>query len=105
MSALRAWAELVENVNGRTCIGQRGVRDPDGPCEEFTATGYDGTGTCRSDGHYLCVECHHLSPEAPRFVEYGRDGRGDRLRLYWHRPGGPIARALESNGEPHGEKR
>lgn len=86
MSApLLAWAELVESVNGRTSLGRVGVRDPDGPCEEFDGAGYDGSGRCQSDGHYLCVECSHLSPDAARFQEYGRDGRRDRLLLFWRR--------------------
>lgn len=84
--SLLAWHELTENVNGRTVLGQAGVRDPDGACEEFDGAGYDGSGSCSSDGHYLCAECSHLSPTAPRFEEYGRDGRADRLRLYWSRP-------------------
>lgn len=100
MSAIFDWHVLTESVNGRSVLGQVGVRDPDGVCEEFTATGYDGTGTCHSDGHYLCVECHHLSPEAPRFEEYGRDGRRDRLRLYWHRPGGPIQSTRSGGAKP-----
>lgn len=93
-----AWRELIASVNGVTYVGQRGVRDPEYPCEGFTATGYDGSGTCHSDGHYLCTECSELSPDAPRFVEYERDGRRDRLRLFWHRPGGPIDRPLPSIG-------
>lgn len=85
MSALHAWAELVANVNGRTVLGQVGVRDPDGVCEEFDGRRYDGSGGCHSDGHYLCIECSHLSPDAPRFHQ-DRDGRADRLRLFWKRP-------------------
>lgn len=84
--SLRAWNELLEAVNGRTSFGQVGVRDHDNPCEEFDGLGYDGTGGCKSDGHYLCKECSRLSPKAPRFEEYGRDGRRDRLRLYLARP-------------------
>lgn len=81
-----AWAELVANINGRTFLGQVGVRDPDGPCESFDGLGYDGRGQCMSDGHYLCVECSELSPEASRFEEnYGREGRRDRLLLFWRR--------------------
>ena len=76
-----AWHCLVENVNGRSVLGQAGVRDPDGPCEAFTATAYDGSGKCMSDGHYLCVECSELSPDAPRFFQYGVSGRLDRIRL------------------------
>ena len=49
--------------------------------------GYTGRGTCHSDGHYLCVECSELSPDAPRFHEHGRAGRADRLRLFWARTG------------------
>jgi hypothetical protein len=81
-----AWAELIENVNGRTFLGQIGVRDPDGLCEVFDGQGYDGRGKCMSDGHYLCVDCSLLSPEATRFEgNYGRDGRRDRLLLFWRR--------------------
>ncbi len=86
MSALLAWHELTENVNGRTVLGQAGVRDPEYICEDFNGAGYDGSGKCLSDGHYLCVECSELAPNAPRFEEFGRDGRRDRLRLYWRRP-------------------
>ena len=77
------WAALVAEVNGRSFLGQVGVRDPEGPCEVFDGRGYDGSGHCHSDGHYLCVECSHLAPDAPRFEEYGRDGRRDRLRLFF----------------------
>ena len=60
-----------------------GVRDPDYPCAEFDGKGYNGRGDCMSDGHYMCTECSELSPDAYRFTEHGRDGRADRLRLYW----------------------
>lgn len=82
------WAVLEAEVNGRTFVGMPGVRDPEGPCEAFDGRGYDGSGGCSSDGHYLCVECSQLAPDAPRFQEYGRDGRADRLRLFWSRRGG-----------------
>jgi hypothetical protein len=86
VSALAAWSALVDEVNGRTSLGQPGVRDPEGICEAFDGLGYDGSGTCKSDGHYMCAECSLLSPEASRFTE--RDGgRRDRLRLFWARPG------------------
>lgn len=84
--ALRAWQELVAGVNGRTLFGQVGVRDPDYPCEEYDGRGYDGSGQCLSDGHYECKNCSNLAPTAPRFEEYGREGRKDRLLLYWSRP-------------------
>lgn len=86
--ALLRWESLVRFVNDRPpLIGTVGVRDPEYPCELFDGKGYDGRGDCDSDGHYLCVECSLLSPESPRFTEYGRDGRRDRLRLYWRRKG------------------
>jgi len=73
-------------VNGeRGLLGVPGVRDPDGVCEGFDGEGYNGRGTCLSDGHYLCVECSELAPDAPRFQEPGRAGRVDRLRLFWAR--------------------
>ena len=78
-TAIRAWAELVESVNGRTLFGQAGVRDPEHPCAEFDPVenpdwlGLEvrapGDGTCDSDGHYLCGSCLHLS----------RRGKLDRL--------------------------
>lgn len=78
-----AFEVLRRQLNSEPPIfGTAGVRDPDGPCELFDANGYDGQVDCLSDGHYLCVECSHLSPDAPRFQEYGREGRGDRLRLF-----------------------
>lgn len=95
--SLRAWAELVANVNGRSFLGQVGVRDPDGPCEVFDGRGYDGSGKCMSDGHWLCAECSELSPEAPRFVEYGRAGRADRLRLFWSRPSATQAPGVDNS--------
>ena len=78
------WNELYAAVNGRTTLGQVGVRDPENPCEAFDGRDYDGTGRCASDGHYLCTECSHLAPDAPRFTQC-RDGRRDRLRLFWRR--------------------
>jgi hypothetical protein len=83
-TTLASWNELFHHVNGRTTLHQVGVRDPDNPCEDFDGAGYDGTGQCYSDGHYICTECSRLSPTAPRF-EQTRAGRGDRLRLYWAR--------------------
>lgn len=82
-----AWEVLRRHVNDEPpMLGTVGVRDPDDLCEGFDAKHYDGRGHCMSDGHYLCTECSELSPEAPRFQEYGRDGRRDRLRLFWSRP-------------------
>lgn len=63
-------------------FGAVGVRDPEYPCDAFDGAGYDGSGNCRSDGHYMCKECSRLSPDAPRFTN-DRDGRRDRLRLYF----------------------
>jgi hypothetical protein len=41
------------------------VRDVEFPCEEFDGEGdVDDWGLCESDGHYLCTQCSHLSPEA-----------------------------------------
>lgn len=84
-SAHLAWETLYRFVNDKpSLVGTVGVRDPEYPCEEFDGKHYDGWGRCHSDGHYLCVECSHLSPDAPRFTQ-DRRGRGDRLRLFWRR--------------------
>lgn len=82
------WESLVRFVNDKpSLVGEMGVRDPDYICEGFDRRGYDGKGGCMSDGHYLCVECSELSPDSPRFTEYGSDGRRDRLLLFWRRRG------------------
>lgn len=55
---LDGWAELVAQVNGRTLVGMRGVRDPDCPCEGFVPGEPSGSEHgCSTDGHYLCDEC------------------------------------------------
>jgi hypothetical protein len=87
-----AWEELHRLVNGEPGYeGAIGVRSAEYPCTEFDGRGYDGGGDCMSDGHYLCVECSHLSPEAPRFTETHRAlgervagslGRLDRICAY-----------------------
>ncbi len=84
-AALFRWSVLEAEANGRTFVGMPAVRDPDYVCESFDALGYQGRGECTSDGHYLCINCSHLSPTAPRFEEFGREGRADRLRLFWRR--------------------
>ena len=77
-----AWESLSRALNGRPPFeGAPGVRSPDAVCEAFDGKGYDGHGECMSDGHYLCGECSDLSPDAPRFHEYGAAGRLDRIRL------------------------
>jgi hypothetical protein len=83
--SLQDWENLCRFVNGAPPLfGTVGVRDPDYLCEEYDALGYDGSGKCLSDGHYECVNCSKLAPNAPRFENDG--GRGDRLRLFWLRP-------------------
>ncbi len=84
------WKRLVRFVNDRSeLIGEVGVRDPEYRCAGFDGEGYDGRGDCQSDGHYMCVECSLLSPDSPRFEDYShdgrRDGRRDRLLLFWRR--------------------
>lgn len=80
------WQTLVAFVNSKPGpFGAPGIRDPEYPCEEFDGRNYDGTGSCKSDGHYLCKGCSKLSKDAPRFVEHGVQGRADRLLLFWAR--------------------
>jgi len=91
--SLRDWEALVRFVNGKPALfGTVGVRDPEHPCSEYDARGYDGSGDCKSDGHYECVNCSKLSPHAPRFEEHGASGRADRLLLFWARPNRPARR-------------
>jgi hypothetical protein len=60
--ALFEWAVLEATVNGRSCVGMPGVRDPEYPCEAF-APGEPGYGRCDTDGHYMCMECKEMSDE------------------------------------------
>ncbi len=82
MSALPPkWDALFRTLNRLPGnFGAPGVRDPDAVCEAFDGDGYDGTGDCSSDGHYMCTECSKLSSDAPRFIQYGAQGRLDRIR-------------------------
>ncbi len=43
--------------------GTPGIRDVDHPCDVFEPGVPNGTGSCQSDGHYLCQECVHLCAE------------------------------------------
>jgi len=41
-------------------MGDKGIRDPEAPCERFDPSPYqigDGPRDCYTDGHYLCREC------------------------------------------------
>ena len=79
------WAELEAAVNGRTTVGQIGVRDPESPCESYrprpgarpfahvSEADVGPWNKCETDGHYMCVECLEISIEALR-------GREDRCR-------------------------
>jgi hypothetical protein len=51
-----ALAEQVRN----NVIGEVGIRDRMYPCEWFDYG--PATGTCWSDGHYMCCECKELDP-------------------------------------------
>lgn len=74
------WDELSRFVNGAPGYeGVPGVRSAEYPCESFDGLGYDGTGDCMSDGHYLCVECKRLAPDAPRFTEPYSSAIGERV--------------------------
>jgi hypothetical protein len=87
----RDWESLRRFVNGLppvATVGTVGVRDTDNPCDGYDGRGYDGTGSCLSDGHYECANCSQLSPNAPRFTQ-DRAGRAMRLRWFWMRPRAP----------------
>jgi len=58
-----AWAQLAASVNGKTIFGMDGVRDPDARCDDFK-NGHAGHGQCDTDGHYMCLECAHMSHHA-----------------------------------------
>lgn len=55
-------AAILEQIRNNV-TGEVGVRDRMYPCEMFDYG--PGTGTCWSDGHYMCKECKHLSPDRP----------------------------------------
>jgi len=49
-------------------FGKPGIRDSDHPCSGFEP-GDPGTGSCDTDGHYMCLECKHMSRSAVAFRE------------------------------------
>lgn len=74
MTLPRSWALLVAELNGHPLVGTPGIRDIAAPCDHFdsdhpTVAGLGlrwvskrtSFGTCDTDGHYLCVECSHMS--------------------------------------------
>ena len=63
------WQALYEELNGIHTFALRGVRDTQYPCETFdpTTTRPTGDGECMGDGHYLCLECSHLSARSERW--------------------------------------
>lgn len=74
------WRSLVNEINGgRIPDGEPGIRDVDAPCEAFEPAGApwqiaDGSGTCQTDGHHMCVECNHIDLATLR---HRRDQCGD----------------------------
>jgi hypothetical protein len=50
-------------------VGEPGIRDRDCPCSAFQY----GTpsGTCWTDGHYMCKECGELDPKFEYDPEWG----------------------------------
>jgi hypothetical protein len=72
------WRSLVYAVNdgrvnhlGHIPDGEPGIRDVCAPCEDFTPAGQpyelaQGTGSCETDGHYLCSECVHIDERTLR---------------------------------------
>lgn len=57
------WRALYEDLNGRAHKPEYPqTRDPDAPCDAWEQTDApDGSGHCLTDGHYMCVECIHIS--------------------------------------------
>lgn len=58
-------------TGGRVPVGIPGMRDPESKCEWYSPTGrrhsirgqmQGGWFECAGDGHYLCKECHHYTP-------------------------------------------
>lgn len=77
------WRDLYMEINGgRIPDGEPGIRSVDAPCEVFDPVegDPDGSGDCETDGHYLCMECKHISLETMR-------SRRDQCRLC----GAPLA--------------
>jgi DNA-directed RNA polymerase subunit RPC12/RpoP len=60
------WRALVSELNGgRIPDGTPGIRDVNAPCDHFEPAGEpfehaNGSGSCMTDGHYICSECVHI---------------------------------------------
>lgn len=61
VTALQRWNWLYAELNGRTVVGQPGVRDPEHLCDHFEPGEPHANNTCDGDGHYMCFECSHLT--------------------------------------------
>jgi hypothetical protein len=63
---LYAYRKLAE-AEPRKPVGIPGNRDPDNPCSAFAPRPRmaGDWADCESDGHYLCLECAHRSPDGP----------------------------------------
>jgi hypothetical protein len=59
-------AALREQIRNNV-TGEIGVHDRMYPCEMFDYG--PATGTCWSDGHYMCKECKELDPNQSRFYD------------------------------------
>jgi len=53
--------KALEEQYRNNVIGEVGIRDRMHPCEWFDYG--PATGTCWSDGHYMCCECKELAPD------------------------------------------
>jgi hypothetical protein len=62
IEAEHAHLELQEQIRNNV-VGEVGVRDRMHPCDMFDYG--PPTGTCWSDGHYMCKECKELDPSRP----------------------------------------
>ena len=56
-NGLRRW------WSARGGVGDRGIRDPEAPCNDFDPSPpqLGDFRDCESDGHYLCKECKHYA--------------------------------------------
>lgn len=68
-TAMARWEYLVASLNdtvpvsmlGTPIVGIPGMRDPEFPCAAFMPGPRPESGTCDTDGHYLCLECRERS--------------------------------------------
>ena len=83
LARLERESRIGFGISSRKRHPMDGIRDPEFPCEAFVYGRPDGSGSCMSDGCYLCIECVELSLES---TAHGDDLIGTIAKQHYSKP-------------------